>query len=298
MRLFDLHCDTLTEIYLKKENILSNSCNISLDLTEKFDSFVQVLAVWSNPKFTDDELYSRFFDTINHFKSTSFPLPENFGYIFALEGGNLIGNDISRIDTLYECGVRIFTPVWSDLTQIGGAFNTDKGLTDLGKNAVKRCFDLGIIPDVSHSSDKGFFDIYELSQECQKPFIASHSNSRSVCQHKRNLTDEMAEIIIKNGGLIGISMYSPHLSENENPTIDDIYRHVEHYLSLGGENTLAFGGDLDGTGDVMPEGIRRINDFEKIYSYLIKKLPESTVNKITFENAHRFFERNGVTIQK
>ena len=114
MRLFDLHCDTLTEIYLKKENILSNTCNISLDLTEKFDSFVQVLAVWSNPKFTDDELYSRFFDTINHFKSTSFPLPENFGYIFALEGGNLIGNDISRIDTLYECGVRIFTPVWSD----------------------------------------------------------------------------------------------------------------------------------------------------------------------------------------
>ena len=108
----------------------------------------------------------------------------------------------------------------------------------------------------------------------------------------------MTEIIIKNSGLIGISMYSPHLSEKEDPTIDDIYRHVDHYLSLGGEDTLAFGGDLDGTGDVMPEGIRRVNDFEKIYSYLIKKLPEGTVNKIMFENAHRFFERNGVTIQK
>ena len=111
MRLFDLHCDTLTEIYSKKENILSNTCNISLDLTEGFDSYFQVLAVWSSPKLTDDELYSRFFDTIDHFKSASFPLPKNFGYIFALEGGNLIGNDLSRINTLYESGVRIFTPV-------------------------------------------------------------------------------------------------------------------------------------------------------------------------------------------
>ena len=298
MRLFDLHCDTLTEIYSKKENILSNTCNISLDLTEGFDSYIQVLAVWSSPKLTDDELYSRFFDTINHFKSRSFPLPKNFGYIFALEGGNLIGNDVSRINTLYESGVRIFTPVWSDVTQIGGAFNTDVGLTELGKAAVKRCFELGIIPDVSHSSDKSFFDIFELSQACGKPFIASHSNSRAVCPHKRNLTDEMTKIIIKNSGLIGISMYSPHLSEKEDPTIDDIYCHVDHYLSLGGEDTLAFGGDLDGTGDVMPTGRRRVNDFEKIYSYLIKKLPEGTVNKITFENAHRFFERNGVTIQK
>ena len=181
MRLFDLHCDTLTEIYSKKENILSNTCNVSLDLTEGFDSYIQVLAVWSSPKLTDDELYSRFFDTIDHFKSASFPLPKNFGYIFALEGGNLIGNDVSRINTLYESGVRIFTPVWSDVTQIGGAFNTDVGLTELGKAAVKRCFELGIIPDVSHSSDKSFFDIFELSQGYGKPFIASHSNSRTVC---------------------------------------------------------------------------------------------------------------------
>ena len=114
----------------------------------------------------------------------------------------------------------------------------------------------------------------------------------------RNLTDEMAEIIAKNKGLIGISMYSPHVSENENPTIDDIYRHVEHYLSIGCEDVLAFGGDLDGTGDVMPEGIGRINDFEKIYSYLSKKLPESTLRKIMFENANSFFERNGIIPQK
>ena len=114
----------------------------------------------------------------------------------------------------------------------------------------------------------------------------------------RNLTDEMAEIIAKNKGLIGISMYSPHVSENENPTIDDIYRHVEHYLSIGCEDVLAFGGDLDGTGDVMPEGIGRINDFEKIYSYLSKKLPESTLRKIMIENANSFFERNGIIPQK
>ncbi len=298
MNFFDLHCDTLTEIHASGESLLKNNCNISLDITENFDKYIQVLAVWSNPKLTDDELYDKFFDTLAHFKNTSFPLPEKFGYILAVEGGNLIGNDISRIDRLFECGVRIFTPVWSDVTQIGGAFNTDEGLTDLGKNAVKRCFELGIIPDVSHSSDKGFFDIAELSESYGKPFIASHSNSRAVCNHMRNLTDEMAKIIIKNNGLIGISMFNPHINEGENTTIDDVYRHIEHYLSIGCEDVLAFGGDLDGTSDVMPEGIRRINDFEKIYSYLIKKLPESLVNKIMFENANNFFDRNGIIPQK
>lgn len=298
MKFFDLHCDTLAEIYAKKESLLSNTCNISLDLTDNFEKYTQVLAVWSNPKRTDDELYDNFFDTLSHFKSTSFPLPDNFSYILAVEGGNLIGHDLSRIDRLFESGVRIFTPVWSDVTQIGGAFNTDVGLTELGKDAVKRCLELGIVPDVSHSSDKGFFDIAELSESFGKPFIASHSNSRAVCNHMRNLTDEMAKVITDARGLIGISMFSFHISEKENPAIDDIYRHVEHYLSIGCEDVLSFGGDLDGTNDVMPEGVRRINDFEKICDYLSKKLPESTVNKIMFENANSFFERNGIIPQK
>ena len=78
MKLFDLHCDTLTEIYASGESLLKNSCNISLDIIGNFDKYVQVLAVWSNPNLNSDQLYDNFFATISHFKSSSFPL----SYIF------------------------------------------------------------------------------------------------------------------------------------------------------------------------------------------------------------------------
>ncbi len=296
MKYFDLHCDTLSATYDRGETILKNTCDISLDLTSSFEDYIQVLAVWSDPKYTNDELYARFFSVLSHFKSTS--LPENFSYILAVEGGALIGNDLSRIDELYASGVRIFTPLWKGITQLGGAFGENLGLTEFGKSAVRRCLELGIIPDVSHASDRSFYNVCELSENFGKSFIASHSNSRAVCDHPRNLTDEMARIIIKNNGLIGISLYSPHLSESGHADLDDICRHAEHYLSLGAEKALCLGFDFDGTDGDLPEGIRKIDDTEKIYSYLSKSFSEKTANSIFFENAHDFFEKNGILPQK
>ncbi len=296
MKYFDLHCDTLTATYDRDESIIKNTCDISLDLTSKIENYTQVLAVWSDPKYTNNELYARFFSVLSHFKSTS--LPENFSYILSVEGGALIGNDLSRIDELYSSGVRIFTPLWKGITQLGGAFAENIGLTDFGKSAVRRCLEIGIVPDVSHASDQGFYDICGLAEEFGKPFIASHSNSRAVCDHPRNLTDEMARIIINKGGLIGISLYPPHLSERGHADLDDICRHAEHYLSLGAENSLCLGCDFDGTDGDLPEGIRTIDDTEKIYSHLCKGFSEKTANRIFFENAHDFFEKNGILPQK
>ncbi len=296
MKYFDLHCDTLTASYDKGESIMHSSCDISLDLASDFESYTQVLAVWSDPKYTSDELYERFFSVISHFKKST--LPENFSYLLAVEGGSLIGNDISRIDRLFESGVRIFTPLWKGVTQLGGAFGENIGLTELGRRAIERCFELGIIPDLSHASDKSFYDIYSLSEKHALPIIASHSNARSVCDHARNLTDEMAKIIIKSGGLIGISLYPPHLSDSGKADLDDICRHVEHYLSLGGESCLCTGFDLDGTDGDLPRGISKINDVGKIYTRICKAFSEKIADAVLFENANNFFERNGILPQK
>ncbi len=296
MKYFDLHCDTLTATYDKRESILCSSCDVSLDLTANFENYTQVLAVWSDPKYNDDELYERFFSVISHFKKST--LPQNFSYLLAVEGGSLIGNDISRINTLFSSGVRIFTLLWKGVTQLGGAFGENIGLTDLGKRAVIRCLELGIVADVSHASDDSFYDIYTICQKYQKPFIASHSNSRSVCDHARNLTDEMAQIIIKNGGLVGISLYPPHLSSSGKADLDDICRHVEHYLSLGAKDCLCMGFDLDGTDGDLPQGISKINDVSKIHTRICKAFSEKIANAVFFENANNFFERNGILPQK
>lgn len=296
MKYFDLHCDTLTKAHDQGESIISGSCDISLDLTSNFEKYIQVLAVWSDPKYTDDELYERFFSVLSHFKRTA--LHENFSYLLAVEGGRLIGDNISRIDTLFASGVRIFTPLWKGVTQLGGAFGENIGLTDFGKRAVSRCLELGIIPDVSHASDRSFYDIYALCERYERPFIASHSNSRSVCDHARNLTDEMAQIIIKTDGLIGISLYPPHLNDSGKADLDDICRHVEHYLVLGAEKCLCLGCDFDGTDGDLPEEISKINDVEKIYLRLSKSFSKETADDIFFENAHNFFEINGILPQK
>lgn len=296
MKYFDLHCDTLTASYDKGESILHSSCDISLDLTSDFERYTQVLAVWSDPKYTSDELYERFFSVISRFKKST--LPENFSYMLAVEGGTLIGNDVSRIDRLFATGVRIFTPLWKGVTQLGGAFGENIGLTELGRRAIERCFELGIIVDLSHASDKSFYDIYSLSEKKTVPIIASHSNSRTVCDHARNLTDEMAEIIIKSGGLIGISLYPPHLSSSGKAELDDICRHVEHYLSLGGESCLCTGFDLDGTDGDLPREISKINDVGKIHTRICKAFSDKIANAVFFENANNFFGRNGILPQK
>lgn len=296
MKYFDLHCDTLTSVYDKNESIDHTSCDISLDLTGDFESYTQVLAVWSDPKYTCDELYERFFSVLSHFRAQS--LPESFSYLLAVEGGALIGNDISRIDKLFGSGVRILTPLWKGITQIGGAFGENEGLTELGKSAVTRCLELGIVPDVSHASDKSFFDVCEIADRFKKPFIASHSNSRFICDHQRNLSDEMSKIIIDRQGLIGISLYPPHICTSCRADIDDICRHIEHYLELGAERCLCMGCDLDGTDGDLPEGIRKINDVKKIHSRLCKRFSQETADRIFFENARDFFERNGIVPQK
>jgi len=127
------------------------------------------------------------------------------------------------------------------LTEIKGG-----GLTVLGRKAVKKCNSLGILIDVSHASDKTFYDIAELSK---KPFVATHSNSRFVCAHRRNLDDEMLKTIAKSNGLAGINYFSDFLVEkeqNREAGVDDIIRHIEHMASLTGTKHIGLGSDFDG----------------------------------------------------
>ena len=131
----------------------------------------------------------------------------------------------------------------------------------------------------------------QLAKEYKKPIIASHSDSYSVCKHSRNLTDEDFKDIVSLGGIVGISLCPPHLASDGKANLSDIIKHIEHYLSLGGENAVCMGCDLDGTD--LPHGINDISDLCKIEAEL-KRLgyPDDIIEKIFYKNAFEFIKKN------
>ena len=211
--------------------------------------------------------------------------------ILSVEDARILSNDITKLNILCQKGVRFLTLMWSGETCIGGSHNTQCGLTDFGREVVKRCFELGIVPDISHASEQSSSDVIEIAQDRQRPIIASHSNSYTVYGHSRNLRDSHFTAIKNMGGLVGVSLCRWHLGQSESITVNDILKHVDHYLSLGGENTVALGGDLDGTD--LPDGFEDVRDIIKIADNMAQNgYSDDLINKLFWENAKIFFENN------
>ncbi|MCI8388514.1 MAG: hypothetical protein HFE63_08640 [Clostridiales bacterium] len=299
--IFDLHCDTLYEALKQNKSLSHNDLHLSFERLSEYGHFCQTLAMWSDYRISEDMAYKRFFEAhdklLCELEGTNVRLcksehelceceaaGDNAAFL-AVEGGKLLSDDISRLDNLYESGVRFLTLVWNKTCKIGGAHDTDEGLTDFGKNVVSRCFELGIIPDISHASAKMTDEVIALAEKNNKVCIATHSNSYSVCTHSRNLTDERFKKIVALNGIVGISLAPMHLTSGEICTIDDIVSHIEHYMSLGGEDTVCLGCDLDGVSE-LPKEIESATDLTKIAEKLAQiNYTDTLINKIFYANA-------------
>ncbi len=176
--------------------------------------------------------------------------------LYSVEDGGVIGDDISRIDELHSLGVRMMTLTWNYKNALASpaydcrccapmscscGYNESEGLTPLGFEAVRLMNEKRMIIDVSHLSDKGFYDIAEASSA---PFIASHSNARSIHHVKRNLTDDMIRIIGERGGLIGLNYYAEFIGGEGG--FETLARHARRIREKGGIECLALGSDFDG----------------------------------------------------
>ena len=309
MKLFDLHCDTATGLLKRSEKLYDNSLHVSLKKAEYLDTYAQIMAIWTEYKLSDSEGFAKFFEVADNLEkeiilnSERACLVNDFGGIYtainakkrplilAVEDARILEGDILRLNALYDKGVRLLTLNWSGESCIGGAHNTDIGLSDFGIEVVKKCFELGIIPDVSHSSFEGTRKAIELAFKHNKTIVASHSDSYSVNPHTRNLRDEDFIDIMRLEGLVGINLCPEHLNSKMDACLTDVIKHIEHYLSLGGENVIAMGTDLDGTD--LPNGFKGIADIYKIFEELQRlNYSEDLINKIAFENAFAFFKRN------
>ncbi len=300
MKLFDLHCDTPYELYKKGQHLRSNDLHVSLERASVFSRYIQCAAVWSDSKKSDSECFEDFTVISESFKneasgmmigtSDELQKTKETGFILAVEDARLISPSIANIDTLYASGVRVMTLTWGGRTAIGSSFDSEGGLTRFGKEALLRMLEIGIIPDLSHASDDLCREALDIARKEKKPLIATHSNSRAVFDHKRNLTDSTAASIAGCGGIIGISLCPSHLTAGK-ASASDVIRHIEHYLSVIGSEALCLGCDLDGISDT-PEGLTDISRLGHLYDGLCSRVGSSTADKIFFDNAYNFFTNN------
>jgi membrane dipeptidase len=126
------------------------------------------------------------------------------------------------------------------------ASSSAHGFTDLGKQFCERVYSHGALVDVSHLSDKAFADLVPIAKKYGAPIVATHSNSRAIARHPRNLTDEELRIIGETGGVAGLNFHSPFVSGKQDPTIDDVIVQLEHMIKLAGIDHVAIGSDFDG----------------------------------------------------
>jgi membrane dipeptidase len=205
--------------------------------------------------------------------------------LLTLEGAEPLEDKLANLLVFYELGARAVTLTWNEKNLVGnGARSGDcGGLTSFGKKVVAKMNELGMLIDVSHLNEAGFWDVYELSE---KPFIASHSNSCEICPHCRNLTDDQIIALAKRGGVMGINLYKEFVSPTETATLDDVLNHVDHIINLVGDDHVGIGCDFDGASEFV-EGIRDVSDMLKLYNALNNKYGAKTANKIFSQNFER-----------
>ena len=279
MKIFDMHCDTLQKLTDLGGNIGENFYHFDINRAKLTDvDYIQTFVAFidresdSLPPFERcRQLIDTYYNQIqknkekimhcNNMNDIKTALDsKRVAAFLSIEGGEAIEGDVEKLKFFYQNGVRIMTLCWNYDNEIcGGIENNNCGLTHFGKRVVEKMNTMGMLIDVSHASEQSFWDVIEASK---KPLAATHSNAKKICDHKRNLTDEQICAIIKSGGCIGINFYSEFVSENR-CKISDLLKHIEHILSLGGENNIGIGSDFDGMNH-LPQGINGVEDICKL----------------------------------
>ena len=298
MRVFDLHCDTLYRAVTESGNFNYNKFEISVDKASYLDEWIQCFALWipdDMSSYDIQPLFDKAYKFLNNqCKEHNIYCCKDFTEVnnpsarkcfFTVENGRILQGNLENIKKLSDYNVKILTLTWNSDNEIasGALSSSNFGLTNFGKRAVKELEKNKIIIDVSHLSEKAFYDVAEMAS---KPFIATHSNSKTITSHIRNLSDDQFNIIKSIGGIVGINFHNSFLNNREdNASIDDIIKHTEYFLSLGGENTISIGTDFDG--GKLPKDIKGIETIGEIYNrFLQKNYSETLLDKIFFKNAY------------
>ena len=308
----DLHCDTLMKI-AKTGNLNENpKSHVSLSGLQaggvKLQCFADFVPTGIFPKLIRkgatnlmfDKFYRNYQKMMEYHSDILFPVlggadldkagvDGKIGILLTIEDGGVLGDKISNVKKYYDKGVRLVTLTWNHQNAIGYPNSYDaevmsKGLTAFGREVVTEMECLGMVVDVSHVSDGVFWDVAEMAT---KPFLASHSNSRAVCNHKRNMNDDMIRKLADKGGVMGLNLGPEFVGNVEGITrLEDITAQILHIRQVGGSDVLALGSDFDGIHGQLD--ISGPQDWQKLEAALKKAgLSESELDKMWYANAER-----------
>jgi len=284
----DAHADTISQALLphNNANLYRNELHVDFLRLKEYGAPVQVFALWCSDAYVDTAFDHTnrmldFFESeaakhsdIIEIALTLEDLERNarnnkISAILSIEGGEALMGDVENVDHFYNRGVRIMSLTWNRENELGygQATGSKEGIKPFGAEVLARMEELGMILDVSHINEAGFWDAHRLST---RPYMASHSNTYAITPHDRNLTNDQIRAMVDSGGIIGLVLYPQLLTQRDNANMNDIVAHISHFINLGAGANLGLGGDLDGFG-TMPQGFTCVSS----YGFLAEKITES-----------------------
>ena len=308
MKIIDMHCDTLLEGWRKPViSFLDGNLSVNLNLLKKSGCMAQFFAIWlPREEMKTMDSYDILKSIYGYYCKV---MEENSGLIkpaysradiennhkngilssfLTVEDGVFLDGKIERLTEAYDMDVRLLTLLWNYENSVGFPNSDDpevhmKGLKPFGIEVVEKMNQLGMIIDVSHLSEGGFYDVKKYSS---KPFVASHSCARALCNHRRNLTDHQLKVLGEAGGVVGVNFESSFLQEGlEGATFELIIRHLLYMRDKAGIEAIGFGSDFDGienNGELVNYG-----GFISLLERMEKYFTDDEIDKISSGNALR-----------
>lgn len=293
---FDAHCDTVTAVLERGGSLTENEYMLDLRRLSAYAPAAQFFAVWGGryeekAALLRSELQKSGLGILCRSVGEARAAVERgqIAAFLSVEGMEQLDCSIEHLREAHERdGLIMVNLCWnSDNELCGSAMDSGGGLTDKGRAFVRAAQNMGVVIDLSHASERAFWDVMELSI---RPVLASHSNAAALCSDfPRNLTDAQFEALVRCGGGAGLNLCPDFLGLTRDA--DACCAHIEHFLSLGGERAVFIGADLDGIGDT-PQGIAGVQDVGRIYEALLQRnYPESLVRDIFYNNLMDILER-------
>ena len=309
MYVADMHCDTISELYKRRrqgeqDGLGVNCLRVDVEKLKRGGYLLQNFAVFVDTKEEQERPYqcaknqiALFYEEMEKNADRIRPAKtvqeiernQKDGIISAvltMEEGEICEGSLAKLEEFYRAGVRMMTFTWNYENSLG----TKQGLTELGIAFLKRMEELGMIADVSHLPDAGFFDVCRYAK---KPFVASHSNARALCGHKRNLTDDMIRMIAKRGGVIGINYYGMFLEDCADGSVckskvSKIADHICHMIRAGGISCVGLGSDFDGF--VCETEISDCAEIGMLWEEMRRRgISDHDIEAVFFRNAERVY---------
>ncbi|HEX7057886.1 MAG TPA: dipeptidase [Bacilli bacterium] len=306
MRVFDAHCDVLSKMF-EQDVAFDDAAALDAALPRLISGNVQVqtFALFlpeeqSVPTFRKlIRLTDLFYERVASFpeirvlrcrEDLAALKKGEIGALLSLEGVGGLEGDFAYLRTLYRLGLRVVGLTWNFANWAADGVRETRqgGLTQKGRALIAECERLQLIVDVSHLTERGFWEVAELNA---RPFIASHSNVYELCAHPRNLNERQIKEIIRRDGRIGLTFVPYFLHESHQATIGTLLLHLDHICAMGGEHHVGFGSDFDGITE-WTEGLRHAGDYQRLANALTKYFNQEQVEAFLYGNWRRFYENN------